>query len=698
MQQQHAARLGVDIGGTFTDAVLELEGRRHSWKELTTQAAPEQGALAAIAATVRDAGLQPGQVGLIIHGTTLATNALIERRGARTALVTTRGFRDVLQIRGEDRYEQYDLNIQLPEPLVPRRLRLPVTERIDSRGQIRLPLAEPEVETLLPALEGVESVAIGFLHSYVNDAHERRVRDLLAARRPDLAITLSSEVSPEMREYERFSTGCANAYIQPLMARYLARLEQELRDRGYICPLLLMHSGGGLATVEASRRFPVRLVESGPAGGAVFSSTVAQELGLDQVLSFDMGGTTAKVCLIDNCRPQLSRRFEVARVWRFRKGSGLPLRIPCVELVEIGAGGGSIAGLDQLGSIAVGPESAGSAPGPACYGNGGERPTVTDADLVLGRIDAARFSGGAIRLDEAAAEVALDRHVARPLGMDTRSGAYGVAEIVDENMANAARVHAIESGKELSRRALIAFGGAAPLHAARVAEKLGVPRFIVPSGAGVGSAIGFLRAPVAYEVVRTTFQLLSAFDAEAAGALLAAMAEEAAAIVRGAAPGETLAEHRVAYMRYAGQGYELSIDAPVRAFTASDTDVLREAFEMRYRELYSWIVPSTDIEILGWSVTVSTPPAPLPPTPQPAEAYCPEPQGMQRVHDIDSGTEIAVPVHWRPDLRPGATIPGPALIAERETTTWVSAAFTARLDPLGYIECARNQALEGITP
>ena len=698
MQQQHVARLGVDIGGTFTDAVLEAEGRRHSWKELTTQAAPEQGALAAIAATVRDAGMQPSQVGLIIHGTTLATNALIERRGARTALVTTRGFRDVLQIRGEDRYEQYDLNIQLPEPLVPRRLRLPVTERIDSRGHIRLPLAEQEVDALLPALEGVESVAIGFLHSYVNDAHERRVRDLLAARRPDLAITLSSEVSPEMREYERFSTACANAYIQPLMARYLARLEQELRDRGYICPLLLMHSGGGLATVEASRRFPVRLVESGPAGGAVFSSTVAQELGLDQVLSFDMGGTTAKICLIDKSRPQLSRRFEVARVWRFRKGSGLPLRIPCVELVEIGAGGGSIAGLDQLGSIAVGPESAGSAPGPACYGNGGERPTVTDADLVLGRIDAARFSGGAIRLDEAAAEAALDRHVAQKLGMDTKSGAYGVAEIVDENMANAARVHAIESGKELSRRALIAFGGAAPLHAARVAEKLGVPRFIVPSGAGVGSAIGFLRAPVAYEVVRTIFQLLSAFDAEAAGALLATMAEEAAAIVRGAAPGEALAERRVAYMRYTGQGYELAIDAPVRAFTAADAETLREAFEARYRELYSWIVPATDIEILGWSVTVSTPQPAIPPTPPPAEAYEPEPQGTQRVHDIGSGTQIAVPVHWRPDLRPGATIPGPALIAERETTTWVSGAFTARLDPLGYIECVRNQAPEGTTP
>lgn len=688
------ARLGVDIGGTFTDAVLEVAGRRHTWKELTTPDAPERGALAAIEAAVRAAGLQPGNVGLVIHGTTLATNALLERRGARTALVTTRGFRDVLQIRSEDRYEQYDLNIRLPEPLVPRRLRLPVTERIDARGRVRLPLDEAEVIALLPALEGVEAVAIGFLHSYLNDVHERRVGEMLTALRPDLSITLSSEVSPEMREYERFSTACANAYIQPLMSRYLQRLQDELRARNYSCPLLLIHSGGGLATVETSRRYPVRLVESGPAGGAVFSSTVAQELELDEALSFDMGGTTAKVCLIDAFRPQLGRRFEVARVWRFRKGSGLPLRIPCVELVEIGAGGGSIAALDELGSIVVGPESSGSVPGPACYGKGGDRPAVTDADLVLGRIDPARFANGAIPLDLGAAQAALDRHVATPLRMDVRSGAFGVAEIVDENMANAARVHAIESGKEVSRRTLIAFGGAAPLHVARVAEKLGVSRFVVPSGAGVGSAIGFLRAPIAYEVVRTTFHTLSGFDADATTALLATMAAEAAAVVCTAAFGGTLEERRTVFMRYAGQGYELGIDAPVRPYTPDDVAVLRRAFEDRYRALYSWTVPATDIELLGWSVVVSTPLPALPPSPGVAQSYCPAPQGTQAVHDPASGTQVPVPVFWRPDLHPGASIPGPALIAEPETTTWLSAAFTAHLDGRGYIVCDRNPAAD----
>ena len=686
------ARIGVDIGGTFTDAVLELGGQRHTWKELTTPDSPERGALAAIAATVQAAGLSAADVGLVIHGTTLATNALIERRGACTALVTTRGFRDVLQIRSEDRYEQYDLNIRLPEPLIPRRLRLPVSERMDAKGGIRIPLAEAEVEALLPALEGVEAVAIGFLHSYVNDAHERRAGEILARLRPDLAITLSSEVSPEMREYERFSTACANAYIQPLMSRYLQRLQDQLQLLGYACPLLLMHSGGGLATVETSRRFPVRLVESGPAGGAVFSSTIAQEMGLEEVLSFDMGGTTAKVCLIDQYRPQLGRRFEVARVWRFRKGSGLPLRIPCVDLVEIGAGGGSIAARDELGSIAVGPESAGSVPGPACYGTGGQRPTVTDANVVMGRIDPGRFAGGTIVLDRAAAERAIERDVAGPLGMDARSGAFGVAEIVDENMANAARVHAIESGKEVGRRTLIAFGGAAPLHVARVAEKLGVSRFVVPSGAGVGSAIGFLRAPVAYEVVRTVFVALSAFDPAATNALLAGMAAEATAVVASAAFGGALEERRTVFMRYAGQGYELGIEAPVHAYGPEDAGRLRKAFEARYRALYSWTVPATEIEVLGWSVVVATPlPKAGAPPPVP-DATTPTPSGSRLVYDSGSRQELAVPVFWRPDLRPGACIAGPALIAEPETTTWVSALFEARLDGRGAIVCDRMRA------
>ncbi|MFQ3623667.1 MAG: hydantoinase/oxoprolinase family protein, partial [Acetobacteraceae bacterium] len=399
------ARLAVDIGGTFTDLALEAGGRRWTAKVLTTPAAPERGVLDGVGRVLAEAGIAPSDLELMIHGTTLATNAIIERKGAKTALVTTDGFRDVLALGNEARYDQYDLQIVLPEPLVPRRLRLPVPERLDNEGRVLRPLDEEAVRALVPLLrrEGVEAVAIGFLHAFVNPAHERRARDLLAEALPGVPVSLSSEVSPEMREWERFSTTVANAYVQPLMSRYLTRLEEALRGLGLRCPLLLMLSGGGLCTVETACRFPIRLVESGPAGGAIFAAAVARAAGLDRVLSYDMGGTTAKVCLIDDGRPQASRSFEVARVGRFKKGSGLPLRIPVIEMVEIGAGGGSIAHVDALGRIAVGPESAGADPGPACYGRGGTRPTVTDANLLLGRYDPARFAGGRLPLDPARA-------------------------------------------------------------------------------------------------------------------------------------------------------------------------------------------------------------------------------------------------------------------------------------------------------
>ena len=416
---KRAARLGVDIGGTFTDVALEAGGRRYSAKILTTPEAPERAVIAAIRTVLREAGLAPGDLSIIIHGTTLATNAIIERKGARTALVTTEGFRDTIEIRHENRFEQYDVNIDLPPPLVPRRLRFVVPERIDARGRTVIPLDEAAVEALAEqfAAAGIESVAIGFLHSFTNPAHEERTRDILAARLPGVTLTLSSEVSPEMREYERFSTACANAYVQPMMGRYLASLETLLRAEGIACPLFLMLSGGGLTTVETAIRFPVRLVESGPAGGAIFASHIARQCGLDKVLSYDMGGTTAKICLIDEYQPQTSRAFEVARIYRFKKGSGLPLRIPVIEMVEIGAGGGSIARVDRLKRITVGPDSAGADPGPACYGRGGDAPTVTDADLLLGRIDPTGFSGGRMALDRAAAErggAARGRRPARP--------------------------------------------------------------------------------------------------------------------------------------------------------------------------------------------------------------------------------------------------------------------------------------------
>jgi N-methylhydantoinase A len=691
------ARLGVDIGGTFTDVALETgyaDGfRRYSAKMLTTPQAPERGVLAAIHAVLEQAALVPGDLSLIIHGTTLATNAIIERKGAKTALVTTKGFRDTIEIRHENRFEQYDVNIDLPPPLVPRRLRRVVPERIDARGRVVTPLDEAAVTALAGELaaDGIESVAIGFLHSFTNPAHEQRTRDILAARLPAVTFTLSSEVSPEMREYERFSTACANAYVQPMMGRYLANLEALLHAEGIGCPLYLMLSGGGLTTVETAIRFPVRLVESGPAGGAIFASHLARQCGLDKVLSYDMGGTTAKICLIDDYQPQSSRTFEVARIYRFKKGSGLPLRIPVIEMVEIGAGGGSIARVDRLKRITVGPNSAGADPGPASYGRGGELPTVTDADLLLGRIDPAGFSGGRMALDRAAAEQAVRREVAEPLALALPLAAFGVSEIVDENMANAARVHAIESGKDARGRTLVAFGGAAPLHAARLADKLGLDRVLVPKHAGVGSAVGFLRAPIAYEIVRSQLQRLDAFDAAAANALYAAMREEAEAIVRRGAPDAPLSESRTAFMRYRGQGHEIAVPLPARAYAAEDAAELREAFEAAYRRLYSRVIPGVEIEALSWVLLLSAP-APLaaealPPQPSPSH---PAPSRRRAVFDADSAEFVEVAIYERAALAGGAVIPGPAIIVEDETSTVVGRAFDARIDRFGYIELLRR--------
>ena len=686
-------RLGVDIGGTFTDVALELGDKRWSAKILTTPEAPERAVIEVIHQVLGEAGLLPADLSIIIHGTTLATNAIIERKGARTALVTTEGFRDTIEIRHENRFEQYDVNIDLPPPLVPRRLRFPVRERVDAQGRVLVPLDETGVADLAGRLaeHRVEAVAVGFLHSFTNPAHERRAGEILARHLPNVPVTLSSDVSPEMREYERFSTACANAYVQPLIGRYLGNLEALLQREGFACPLFLMLSGGGLTAVETAIRFPVRLVESGPAGGAIFAAEIARQCRLDKVLSYDMGGTTAKICLIDDLKPQTSRAFEVARIYRFKKGSGLPLRIPVIEMVEIGAGGGSIARIDRLKRITVGPDSAGADPGPACYGRGGAAPTVTDADLVLGRIDPTGFSGGRMALDRTAAEVALRRDVAEPLGLALELAALGVSEIVDENMANAARVHAIESGKDARGRTLVAFGGAAPLHAARLAEKLGLDRVLVPSNAGVGSAVGFLRAPIAYEIVRSSLQRLDEFDPERANALLAEMRAEALPIVRRGAPDATLTETRSAFMRYRGQGHEIAVPLPVRPYHGDDAQTLRAAFEDAYRRLYHRVIPGVEVEVLSWVLLLSAPPpaeAPAaPPTPLP---YMPEPARRRPVFDPETGEFIAVAIYDREELKPGAQIAGPAVIVEDETSTVVTGLFTASIDSFGYITLDRR--------
>lgn len=686
------ARLAVDIGGTFTDVALESgDGARlTSAKVLTTPAAPEQGVIEAIRTVLGIAGVAASEIGFVVHGTTLATNAIIERKGARTALITTSGFRDVLAMGNESRYDQYDLNIVLPEPLVPRYLRLPVPERLDNEGRVLLPLDVKAVRELVPLLERerVESIAVGFLHGFVNPVHEQQAREVLAEALREVPVSLASEVSPEMREWERFSTTAANAYVQPLMARYLRRLEADLRALGIGAPLFLMLSGGGLTTVETACRFPIRLVESGPAGGALYGADVARQHGLDGVLSFDMGGTTAKICLIDDYKPQTARSFEVARVGRFRKGSGLPLRVPVIDMVEIGAGGGSLAAVDSMGRITVGPESAGADPGPACYGRGGRLPAVTDANLLLGRYDPQRFAGGTMHLDEKAARQAIAEVVSERLGLEPEMAALGVVEMVDENMANAARVHAIESGKSYPGRTLIAFGGGGPVHAYRVAEKLGIQRVLVPWGAGVGSAIGFLRAPIAYEVVRSLYQRLSSFDVDAVNALLDDMKAEAAEVVALGSFGAEMTETRIAYMRYVGQGHEIPVPLPARPLGAEDSPQIRAAYDREYTKFYDRPVPGSDIEVLSYAVMVATAPFSFSwsASERVVEAKAGPAVRQQAVRDTVTGDEANWAVHERADLVAGAAVRGPAIIAEDETSTLVGPGWTARLTAFGAIE------------
>jgi N-methylhydantoinase A len=689
---ERRARIGVDIGGTFTDVVLERGTARHSIKVLTTPAEPERAVLDGIGAVMKAARLAPSEVGLVIHGTTLITNALIERKGAKTALVTTEGFRDVLEMGTESRFEQYDLAIEKPAPLIPRRLRYSVPERMSAQGEALLPLDEAalaETGTALAAA-GVESVAICFLHAYANPAHERRAREALQRALPDASFSISSEVAPEIREYERFSTTAANAYVQPIAGRYLGDLDRKLKAGGFTCPLFLMLSGGGITDLETAARFPIRLIESGPAGGVALAAYIARQCSLDRVLSFDMGGTTAKIAIVDDAVPQTARAFEFGRVFRFKKGSGLPLKVPSVELVEIGAGGGSIASIDHLGCLAVGPESAGSDPGPACYQRGGTAATVTDADLALGRIRPDSFAGGSIKLDETKAGAALAGGVGKALGMEAKAAAAGIAEVVDEAMANAAREHVVECGKSLPGRTLIAFGGAAPLHATRIAEKLEIDRILIPAGAGVGSAIGFLRAPVAYEVTRSVYVRLSRFDAAALNRAYAAMAEEAHAIVARAAGERPRAERRIAYMRYLGQGHEIPVPVPLAALNAASAESLRHAYDAAYRAQYGRLMDGVDVEGVACAVVVASEESAAPPPFATRASDKPAPAARRKLVDPLTGRAAEVPLYRREALAVGAAIAGPALIEEDDTTTVVAAGFSAAVDRHGYLVLERR--------
>ena len=690
-----AARLAVDVGGTFTDVVIDLGNKRHATKVLTTPDAPERAILEGTRGVLDEARIGFADLEQVVHGTTLATNAIIERKGAKTALIATDGFRDVIEIADESRFDQYDLTIEKPKVLVPRRLRFTVPERVDVEGKIRLALDEGAVEKVAKqiAKEKCEAVAIALIHGYANPAHEKRVAEIVAAHAPQIAITLSSEACPEVREYERTSTAIANAYVQPLMAGYLGRLQAAFAEEGYRKPIHLITSGGNLTSLETAQQFPVRLIESGPAGGAILAAHVAAERGEKKVLSFDMGGTTAKICVIQNYQPFKARTFEVDRAARFLKGSGLPVRIPVIEMVEIGAGGGSIARVDILKRITVGPDSAGSLPGPACYARGGTEPTVTDADVVLGRIDVEGFAGGMLQLEPARAEKAVAAGVGAALGLAPEQAAHGIAEIVDENMATAARVHSVERGVVIAEHTLVAFGGAAPLHACRLAEKLGIRRIVIPEGAGVGSAIGFLKAPAAFELVRSRFMALDALDIDGANALLDTMSREARTLAEPAALGQPLTEERHAYMRYVGQGHEIALKLPLTKITTADTENLRKAFEADYRRLFERHIPGARIEILSWSVLVTTTPEP----PRRLAARKPsatvaKPTGSRLIWDAGDGREIKVDTYTRSAVKAGQRIKGPAFILESGTSTYVSAAFEASIDSGGAIVLERPKA------
>jgi N-methylhydantoinase A len=670
------SRIGVDIGGTFTDLVWvdETTGAVRVGKLLTTPKDPSQAVEEGVVTLLHEAGAGAAAVRALIHGTTLATNALIERKGARVGLLTTAGFRDAVEIGREGRYDMYDLFIDPPVPLVPRQLRVEVTERVLADGSVLRPLDPVQARAAIADLGtlGVEAIAICLLHAYRNPVHERALAALCAEILPGVPVSCSSDVVPEIREYERTSTTTANVYVMPLMARYLDDLERKLQELGVPGRLYVMMSAGGIATPETAKRVPSRLVESGPAAGALAAARSARQVGLDRLLSFDMGGTTAKACVIDRGEPLLAREFEVARADRFKKGSGLPIRVPVVELIEIGAGGGSVARVDRMGLLKVGPDSAGADPGPACYGAGGQEPTVTDADLLLGYLDADFFLGGRMRLDVEAARRAIETRVAQPMGLGVIEAAWGIHRVVNENMAAAARVHGIERGKDLRGYPLFAFGGAGPVHAWQVGRILRVPRVLVPYGAGALSAYGLLAAPLAFDFVRTAPQRLTAADWELINRLFQEMEAEGRRILRGAGvPDGEVTVRRSAEMRYFGQGHEVDVEVPTGILSPGSLAPITSSFETAYRLLYSRTPMGVPLEALNWRAVISGPPPDLTITSglETGAATAPTAKKHRAAYFPEAGGYVETPVYDRYRLDPGARLAGPAIVEERESTT-----------------------------
>jgi N-methylhydantoinase A len=679
-------RVGVDIGGTFTDLVLidDATGERAIGKILTTPKDPSDAVEKGLAELLEREGIKASQIGTIVHGTTLVTNALIERKGARTALLTTEGFRDAISIGTEHRYDMYDIFIEKPEPLVPRSLRYGVRERMLDDGSVAIRLDEDQLREIVVELREREvgAVAVSFLHSFRNPAHERRVARVLAEEAPGITVSLSSEVAPEIREYERTSTTIANVYVRPLVERYLRVLDERLTRLGFGGSLYIMLSNGGTASVETAREFPIRLLESGPAAGALAAAFYGRRTGFSEVLSFDMGGTTAKACLIEGGEPLTTSEFEVARVYRFKKGSGLPVKTSVIEMIEIGAGGGSVARVGPLGLPKVGPESAGADPGPACYGRGGSEPTVTDADLILGYLDPNYFLGGKMRLDREAAVRAIEAGIARPLGLDPIEAAWGIHQVVNENMANAARIHAIECGKDPRAYPLFAFGGAGPVHAYRVARALGVPGFVAPLGAGATSAFGFLCAPLSFDFVRSLYGRLDELDWSGVNEALEEMEAEGRDLLRASGVADAdIRVRRLCEMRYTGQGHEVTVELPSGSLGPGDADRLATLYRKEYRRLYNREGPDVPLEALTWRLEVA---APRPEIRLEGEEEGEAISGWQK-----AAREIYLPedegfrevlVYDRYRLSPGAAFAGPAVIEEKESTVILGPEGRAQID------------------
>jgi len=676
-------RAGVDIGGTFTDlCIAEGESTVAVGKTLTTPHDPSQAVETVLVETLEGLGAGLADVELIVHGTTLVTNAIIERRGSPTALLTTSGFRDSIEIGRERRYELYDVLLELPRPLVPRHLRFDVPERTLADGSVAVALDEDHVERLAHELDeaGIEAVAVSFLHSFTNSGHEERARDAVLRAAPEMRVSLSSEVVPEIREYERSSTTVANVYVQGLVDSYLRDLSGRLERLGFAGRLYVMLSSGGIATVETACRFPIRMLESGPAAGALAAATFGRASDEQDLLSFDMGGTTAKLCVIEDGVPLVAADFEVDRVYRLKRGSGLPVKLPVIDMIEIGVGGGSLAGVDALGLLKVGPRSAGADPGPVCYGRGGEQPTVTDADLVLGYLDPGFFLGGRMALDVDAARAAIEREVASKLGLSVEEAAWGIHTIVNENMANAARVHAVERGKDPKALPLFAFGGAGPVHATGVAAALGSPVVVAPRAAGVMSAFGFLTAPLAFDFVHSWRCELDSADLDEVNGFLAEMESQGVALLTeaGLAPDE-IEHERFAEMRYIGQGHEVRVTLPPGELR--DVDDLIERYEREYHRLFGRRGPPVGVEAITWRV-VSSGPRPLIHSTNGASPAGAEPQRGTRAAWFPSlGGFADTPVYDRYALAAGHTFGGPAIVEERESTLVVGPGQRAVVTP-----------------